>query len=223
MGINFISTNDTGEIRTYHVNSDNEEIRLGNETNDIINRLIESFLSKYQNEEKILRNGSNFIFESVNLLIYHIHKIDLKRGKSYIKSPEWILNKRATINPINKYNKCFQYSITVALNHQKIRNNLERISNIKTFIDNYNWKGIDIPAGVKDWEKFEKNNKEVALNILDTLPNTKELKLAYNSKYNRKRKDQVVLLMISESKKSDEINKCHYIALKSDSIDNGFN
>ena len=112
MGVNFISTNDTGEIRTLYVNSNNEEIRLGNETYGIINRLIESFLSKYQNEEKILRNGSNFIFESVNLLTYHIHKIDLKRGKSYIKSPEWILNKRATINPKSKDNKCFQFSIT---------------------------------------------------------------------------------------------------------------
>ena len=45
-----------------------------NETYGIINRLIESFLSKYQNEEKILRNGSNFIFESVNFLTYHIQK-----------------------------------------------------------------------------------------------------------------------------------------------------
>ena len=32
MGENFISTNDTGEIRTLYVNSGNEEIRLGNET-----------------------------------------------------------------------------------------------------------------------------------------------------------------------------------------------
>ena len=223
MGVNFISINDTGEIRTTYVNSDNKEIRLGNETYGIINRLIESFLSKYQNEEKILRNGSNFIFESVNLLTYHIHKIDLKRGKSYITSPEWILNKRATINPINKYNKCFQYSITVALNHQKIRNDLERISNIKIFIDNYNWKGIDIPAGVKDWEKFEKNNKEVALNILYVPLNTKEIRLAYKSKYNCKRKDQVVLLMITNDKESDEIDKWHYISLKSVNTDNGFN
>ena len=173
IGVNFISTNDTGEIRTLHVNSDNEQIRLGNETYGIINILIESFLSKYQNEEKILRNRSNFISESVNLLTYYIHKIDLKREKSYTKSPEWILNKRATINPKNKDNKCFQYSITVALNHQKIGNNPERISNIKRFIDNHNWKGIDFPAGVKDWEKSDKNNKEVALNILCTLPNTK--------------------------------------------------
>ena len=136
--VNFISTNDTGEIHTFYVRSDNEEIRSGNETNEIINTLIKSFLSNYLEEEKILRSGSNFVFESVNLLTYHIHKTRLKRGKSYIKSPEWILNKRATINPKNKDNKCFQYSITAALNHQNIENYPERISNIKPFIDKYN-------------------------------------------------------------------------------------
>ena len=156
MGVNFISTNDIGEIRTFYVNSDNEEIRLDNKTNDIINGLLKSFLSNYQEEDKILRNGSNFVFESVDLLVYRIHKTRLKRGKSYIKSLEWILNKRATINPKNKDNKCFQYSVTVALNHQNIENLPERISNIKHFIDNYNWKGIDFPAGIKDWKKLIK-------------------------------------------------------------------
>ena len=81
MSVNFISSNDTGEIHTFFVWSDNEEIRSGNETDDTINRLIKSFLSNYQNEEKILRNGSNFVFESVDLLSY-IHKTNLKRGKS---------------------------------------------------------------------------------------------------------------------------------------------
>ena len=157
MGVNFISSNDTGEIRTLFVCSDNEEIRSGNETNDIIKRLFKSFLTNYQNEEKILRNGSNFVFESVDLLSYHIHKTSLKRGKSYIKSPEWILNKRATINPKNKDNKCFQYSITAALNHQNIENHPERISNTKPFIDQHNWEGIDFLAGIKDWKKFERN------------------------------------------------------------------
>ena len=207
MGVNFISTNDSGEIRTFYVRSDNEEIRSGNETPEIITKLIKSFLSNYQEEEKILRNGSNFVFESVDLLSYHIHKTSLKRGKSYIKSPEWILNKRATINPKNKDNKCFQYSITVALNHQNIENHPERISNIKPFIDKYNWKGIDFPAGIKDWKKFEENNKEVALNILYVPPNTKTINLVYKSKYNRKRKNQVVLLMITDNKQSDKINK----------------
>ena len=118
--------------------SDNEEIRSGNETDDIIKGLLNSFLNNYQKEEIVLRNGSNFVFESVDLLSYHIHKTSLKRGKSYIKSPEWVLNKRATINPKNEDNKCFQYSITVALNHQNIESHPERISNIKPFIDQYN-------------------------------------------------------------------------------------
>ena len=104
MGVTFIYTNDTGEIRTFYVQSDNEEIRLGNETPEIISKLIKSFLSNYQEEEKILRSGSNFVFESVDLLAVNIHKTDLKRGKS-CQSPKWILNKRATINPKNKDNK----------------------------------------------------------------------------------------------------------------------
>ena len=80
MQINFASSNDTGKIRTVFVWSDYEEIRLGNETDDIIKRLINSFLTNYQKEEIILRNGSNFVFESVDLLSYHIHKTSLRRG-----------------------------------------------------------------------------------------------------------------------------------------------
>ena len=56
MGVNFVSSNYTGEIRTFYVYSDNEEIRSGNETVEIINKLLKSFLNNYQNEEKILRN-----------------------------------------------------------------------------------------------------------------------------------------------------------------------
>ena len=104
-----------------------------------------------------MRNGNGLVFESVDLLSYHIHKTSLKRGKLYIESPEWVLNKTATINPKNKDNKSFQYSITVALNHQNIENHPERISNIKPFINQYNWKGTDSPTGIKDWKKFELN------------------------------------------------------------------
>ena len=217
MNVNFVSSKDTGGTRTIFVWSDNEEIRSGNETDDIIKRLLNSFLTNYQNEEAILRNGSNFVFESVDLLSYHIHRTSLRRGKSYVKSSEWLINKRATINPKNKDDKCFQYSITVALNHQNIENHPERISNIKPFIDKYNWKGIDFPAGIKDWKKFERNNKTIALNILFIPHNTKTINLAYKSKYNRKRENQVVLLMITNGE------KWHYIALKSVRTDDGFN
>ena len=45
-----------------------------------------------------------------------------------------------------------------------------------------------------DWKKFERNNKTIALNILYAPHNKKEIGVAYNSKYNRQRKNQVVLL-----------------------------
>ena len=88
MHVNFISSNDTGETPTIFVWSNNEEISLGNETDGIIKGLINSFLNNYQKEEIILRNGSNFVFESVDLLSNQLHNISLRRGRSYIKSPE---------------------------------------------------------------------------------------------------------------------------------------
>ena len=181
MHVNFVSSNDTGEIRTIFVWSDNEEIRLGNETDDIIKGLINSFLNNYQKEEIILRNGSNFVFESVDLLSYHIHKTSLKRGKSYMKSLKWVVNKRATIYPKNGDNKCFQYSITVALHHQDIENHPERIKNIGPHIGLYNQEGIEFPAGIKDWKRFKRNNKTIALNILFVTQNEKTINLAHKS------------------------------------------
>ena len=81
MHVNFVSSNDTGETRTIFVWSDNEEIRLGNETDDIIKGLLNSFLNNYQKEEIVLRNGSDFVFESVDLLSYHIQKNRPEKGK----------------------------------------------------------------------------------------------------------------------------------------------
>ena len=100
--------------------------------------------------------GSSFIFESADLLYYHLHKISLNRGGSYIDTLDWIKNKKATINPKNKGNECFKYVITAALNHEKIGKDPQRISKIKPFINNYNWKVIEFPSHSKDWNKFEK-------------------------------------------------------------------
>ena len=79
MDVNFVSSNDTEEIRTIFVWNENEEIRLRNETDDIIKGLINSFLNNYQKEEIIFRNGSNVVFECINFLSYHIQKTSLKR------------------------------------------------------------------------------------------------------------------------------------------------
>ena len=67
----------------------------------------------------------------------------------------------------------------VALNHERIKKNLQRISKLKPFIDNYNWKDIEFPSHSKDWKKIEQNNETIALNILFISYNTKQIRLAY--------------------------------------------
>ena len=77
----------------------------------------------------------------------------------------------------------------------------ERISKLRHYINKYNWKGIDFPAGPKEWVKFEKDNKTIALNALHILYNTKTISVAYRSEYSNKHKKQVILSMISNGKK----------------------
>ena len=90
--------------------------------------------------------GSEFVFNYVQLLYYKFHKINPNRGGSYMDSPDWVKNKKATINPINKIdNKCFQYTVTVALNHVEIKKYLQIITKIKPFIKKYNWKKVHFP------------------------------------------------------------------------------
>ena len=92
---------------------------MGNETDEIIEKLFNSILQKYQERLEESVKESDFVFDNVDLLLYKLHKISLNRGGSYINSPEWLKNKKATVNPKNKDDKCFQYALTVALNYQK--------------------------------------------------------------------------------------------------------
>ena len=129
-------------------------------------------------------------------MYYDLNKISLNRSISYIDSPEWLKNKKTTINPKNNDDKCFQYTLTVALNHEQIKKNPQRISNIKAFIDQHNWKEINFQSQKGNWREFELNNESIALNILYAPYNTKEIRHAYKSKYNLKRKNQAILLML---------------------------
>ena len=167
-----------------------------------------------------MRNGSNFVFEIVDLLPYHIHKASLKRGNLYINPPEWIANKKSTINTKNEDDKCFKYFIIVALHYTEFKSHPERLSNMIHFFScDCNWEGIEFPTGTKDWKRFQKNNETIALNILQAPHNKTKISHAYKSEYNkkRKRKNQVLLLMTSDGE------KWHYIALKRKSTDDGFN
>ena len=72
-----------------HAKSHNVEIVMGNETDEIIEKLFESFLQKYRERLEEKMRKSEFIFESFALLHYNLHKISVNRGGSYVDSPDW--------------------------------------------------------------------------------------------------------------------------------------
>ena len=141
-------------------------------------------MQRYQEGLQEKMRGSEFEFDGVNLLYYDFSKISLNRGGSYIEPAKWIKDKKSTINPKNNDYKCFQYVVTVALNHDKINKNPQRVSKIKPFIDQYNWNDIDFPSTRKEWKKFELNNESISLNILYVPYNTGKIHLADKSKHN---------------------------------------
>ena len=73
MHVNIISSKDTGETRTIYVWSDNLSIMRGDDTDNIIREIFRSFLRNYQEELKIIK-GSDFVFESVELVDYKLQE-----------------------------------------------------------------------------------------------------------------------------------------------------
>ena len=160
MTINIFSSKDSEETRLTYSPSDNIEVIMDVETDKITEDLFDSFLQRCQKDLEESMRGREFVFDNVDSLYSKLHKISLNRSGSYIDSPKWLKSKKATINPKNNDEKCFQYPITVVLNHENIKKDPQRITKIEPFIDQYNWKEIDFPSNKKDWSELEKKKKK---------------------------------------------------------------
>ena len=140
------------------------------------------FLIHFYNFQRIQETtnerGSEFIPDSVEILDYEFHEIDIISAESYIISSDWIANKKAKINPKKeKDNKCFQGSIIGGLNYNVIKEKkLKKILKFKR-ID------TDFSSNQRYWENFEQENFLIALNVLFVSHNSEKIKLAYKSSY----------------------------------------
>ena len=131
----------------------------------------------YNSEEIKLAYKSNYnkrknqvILLMTNDEANNCYYFDVK-NLSDLYSLGWLRSKKEAI--IDGGND-FQNALDDALNYQNIVRDLRRISNVKPYINKYNWEGIEFPAGPKDSIKFEQNNKTIALNILFIKHNTKK-------------------------------------------------
>ena len=70
-----------------YTKSINVEIMTGSDVNEVIEKLFESLLQKYQKNLEEKMRGSEFVFDGVNALHYDLNKISLNRAGSYIDLP----------------------------------------------------------------------------------------------------------------------------------------
>ena len=167
--------------------------------------MFDQLIKKHEELFKLLKD-INFISEGTESITYNFTEII--RVSTFVEFPEWLKSKRCVMNPQNNDNKCSQYSIILSLYHEQIKNNFFRISKIKPYINNLNWNNINFPPQEQDYKTLEMNNKSIALNILSNLHNTRKISNVYKSEFNKTRKNQVILIIITDGEKQ------HYLAVK---------
>ena len=173
--------------------------------NDLIRRVIVHIKGQTENS-KFPESG--FTLDKIIHLYINFHKLALTRGSSYIELPEWIRNKKAVINSQNKDEECFKWALIEALHHEDIKHHPERINPPRHYENQYNWKGLEFPVSIKKIDKFEKNNPDIAVNVLFSKKKNQNIYTAQRSERNVKCKKQVNLLMIVDGEKR------HYTAIK---------
>ena len=67
-----------------------------------------------QIENPALRN-SKFVFDRILYMDIYFHRLNLTRGSSYLPPPDWLMKKKAKINPRNTYIECFKWAIIAAM------------------------------------------------------------------------------------------------------------
>ena len=177
-------------LERFKKSNDQRSIYIKSKNTTDIDEIFDQLIEKHEELSESLKN-IDLISEGIESLTYNLSEFTVTNA--FIETPQWITNKKCTINPQDNDSKCFQYSMTLSLYHQQIGKNSYRISKIKPFIDNLNWDNVNFPSEEQDYKIFEMNNKSIALNILRTHRDTRKISHAYKSKFNKTRKTSNVI------------------------------
>ena len=113
----------------------------GSEMDQIVDGMTANM--KFQIENPALLN-SRFVFDEFLYLDVNFHQLNLMRGSSYLPLPDWLVSKKAIVNPHNDDEECFKWSVIAAENVGM--KDPQRVSNLRKFKDNYDWSGLEFPV-----------------------------------------------------------------------------
>ena len=137
-------------------------VHRGSDLEQIVDEMIAHMETQIENP--VLLN-SRFRFDEVLFLEISFHRLNLTRGSSYLPLFDWLAQKKAIINPQNEDEECFKWAVIAALRWTDIKFNPECISNLRKFVDNYDWSGLKLPVSIKDINIFEMNN-DILVDVL---------------------------------------------------------
>ena len=171
----------------------------GSEPDQIVDGMIANMKFQIENPAPL---NSRFVFDEFLYLDVNFHQLNLTRSSSYLPLPDWLARKKAIVNPHNNDEECFKWSV-IAVENTGMKDP-QRVSNLRKFMDNYNWSGLEFPDSIKDIGKFETRNN-ISVNVLAV----EGRDIYIHRKGWRMMGQEINLLMVSE----DGI--WHYTAIKS--------
>ena len=174
-----------------------------NDKSKIVTAMIEHMAQQIENPAL---GNSKFVFDRVLHMDIDFHRLNLTRGSSYVPLPDWLMKKKAIINPKNSDMECFKWAVIAAMKWEEIGNNPERVSKLRRYEGDFDWSDIEFPVSFRDINKFERNN-EIGVNIL-AVENKKTYICRKGKDY-----DRIVNLMLIANVESP--NKKQYVAVKS--------
>ena len=140
--IRFVRDDEEGQERVeLAFNSLMTSVYRGSEMDQIVDGMIANM--KFEIENPALLN-SRFVFDEFLYLDVNFHQLNLTRGSSYLPLPDWLASKKAIVNPHNDDEECFKWSVIAAENAGT--KDPQRVSNLRKFMDNYDWSGLEFPV-----------------------------------------------------------------------------
>ena len=136
-----------------HSKSDNIEIMINDEADEVIKELFDSLKNRYQNNLQWIE-GSDFVFDYVHLLYYKYHKVNLNRGRSYIDFTDRTKTKKQQEISSIKRQPMFSICCNSHIHHEEIKKDPQTITRIKFSINKYNWEGINVPSEKNNWKNL---------------------------------------------------------------------
>ena len=159
--IRFVRDDEEGQERVeLAFNSLMTSVYRGSEMDQIVDGMTANM--KFQIENPALLN-SRFVFDEFLYLDINFHQLNLTKSSSYLPLPDWLASKKAIVNPHNNNEECFKWSVITVENAGM--KDPQRVSNLRKFMDNYDWSGLEFPVSIKDIGKFETRNN-ISVNVL---------------------------------------------------------